>query len=402
MHAQSTLVRTFLMGAIMAFVVLIFMPIFGEDGKWNFVVPAAIVILLFSIPSIFLAQNWNTGPVKILGIILLWTLFIYIHRLYHPPGTEYAFTKFPYLILVSVVGAFAIPAAVLLVRGWTAFVITLTLIGVFFSLVSFFPSQTISNARYSVIGLNPVMLSKLAALPLITLIAYRSVSGRLKVVLWLAAFLAVAGCINSGSRSALLAVPIAYLVVLLFRVRVSELMKSSGTYVILGLIFVAYLSVANPELVERFTLESISIENNSDEGDRLFLYELSIDLIQRFPFGIGFGNFSTIFWLNAPHNIFLESLVELGFIGTIPLFLLAIYGFRSALYLTRSDNDFARYLAIFFFYNLLTVVTGGELTLASLLFYISIGLSAGYAGELAARPQARSVRPDKAPILSRA
>lgn len=368
-----------LAGLIFLFCVVIFLPIFEDNAKWNYVIPIALAISLFASPAVLSSSKWESYSLKILGLLLVWYIFLFFHRYLFPPGTEYAFNKLPLLAFISFIGAFAIPAAVENFRAWHLAAAALTAVGAVFTIISFFPSTELSNARYSTIGLNPALLAKLTAIPIIAALSFRNGPSPLRTLLFVLAILAVAGSINTGSRTPLVAVCIAYAAHLLVRFRFKEIIRSAGIYTVLGAVFLIYLGFGNPEVVERFSFEALSVANNSDEGDRVFLYQLAIEIIQANPMGIGLGNFSTIFWINAPHNIYLESISETGWIGIIPVILLTWIGVKSSIFLFKADDAFGTFIAIFFVYNLVTSIVGNELTLPSLMFYISIGLSGAYA-----------------------
>ena len=223
------------------------------------------------------------------------------------------------------------------------------------------------------------MLAKLTLLPLIAAICFTNETKGVRWLLFGLAAVSVIGCINTGSRTPLIAVCLAYGAYLVTRFRFHEIVKSAGIYVAFGTIFLIYLGFANPEVVERFSFEGLSVANNSDEGDRIYLYQIALEIIRSNPMGIGLGNFSTVFWINAPHNIYLESLAELGYLGTLPLLVLTWIGLKSAIFLFKLEENMAHFYAMFFMYNLVTAVVGNELTLPSLMFYLSIGLASGYA-----------------------
>lgn len=388
MGFNGAFTRSSLAVVIFLFCFLIFMPIFEDGAKWNYVVPLAAIIGLFASPVFWDLSKWRNYSLKIFLVLVGWYAFLFLHARYFPPITEYAVNKLPYLIFVSTVCAFLIPAAVENTRAWTATAIALFAVGLAFTIISFFPTTESSNARYSAIGLSPTMLAKLTVIPIIATIAFKKVMPRYRVLLYLAAILAVAGCINTGSRTPLIAVCIAYLFYLLIRLRASEMVKSAGLYVVFGAIFLIYLGFANPEVVERFSFEALSVAEQSDEGDRIFLFLLAIDLIRENFFGIGLGNFSAVFWLDAPHNIYLEATAETGWFGLIPVLALTWIGLKASIQLARLEDGFAQFISIFFFYKLITGLVGNELTLPSLMFYLSLGLSAVYAHALKTGMQA--------------
>lgn len=82
---------------------------------------------------------------------------------------------------------------------------------------------------------------------------------------------------------------------------------------------------------------------------RTLLWKAGVRMFEEHPiFGVGLGNFGYVYWTNyseylqqdpaarwyaraewVPHSIYIQSLSETGLVGTIPLFLLCVFCFRS-------------------------------------------------------------------------
>lgn len=81
--------------------------------------------------------------------------------------------------------------------------------------------------------------------------------------------------------------------------------------------------------------EEMKFNNDAPIKTRLEGYEESMEIIkQNLPFGSGFGGYKTQTqlsnYLNYPHNIFIETIVELGFPGILFLLILLILSIVSA------------------------------------------------------------------------
>lgn len=358
---------------IFAFLVVLHVPLVDIEMRQNLLLLFTGLLCAIAAPEVL---NFNkSSKIKKLAIILfVWLLFIYLHSIGYPPLTEYAQNKFQNLIFISTTTLLLIPFIVEKYKLWNWLIVILVTFAVVMAIVSFFPSQISQNARYSVIDLSPTMLGRIVVIPIIVFLFYVGHNTRTKVILAILSLIGLAACVNTGSRSPLLMVALAYFIFLALNARFSLILKSSLVLTVLGAIFMVYLNYANPEVASRFNLEDLSIAQHSDEGDRVYMWKLSLDLIASHWAGMGLGNFSAAFWLNAPHNIWLEAIVELGIIGSVPLFILSFIGLRDAVRLMKNQNSTGRFIGGFFMFAFLTSLIGNELTLTSIWFYMSLGL----------------------------
>ena len=137
--------------------------------------------------------------------------------------------------------------------------------------------------------------------------------------------------------------------------------------------FLIALYFMPPEIADRFALENLSIESNSDSGDRVFLWELAITGLRYSWTGYGLGNFSAVTFLAAPHNVILEMAYEVGVAITLlyaAIIFFPVLGLRKAV---RRDSRCADFFVLLYLTNLILALISGEVTLTSALFYISIG-----------------------------
>lgn len=166
----------------------------------------------------------------------------------------------------------------------------------------------------------------------------------------------------TGSRGAILAfLAIIGVSALLYKSYISKRLKENtfkSITIVLSIIIIG-LSVAfcsNSKTYNRF-YEIIKYHNSMAKnyvgGDRILLWESSMDMIKDYPLGIGLKNFNKVYndgnyispyarekWLESPHNIFLHICVETGLLGLILFAYLIVYQIKW-LYIHR-ENDLAR------------------------------------------------------------
>lgn len=357
------------------------LPLFELETRQEILLLNAAAIFGCAFPFFFDQKGWGKISTMIV-IVAFWILLIYLHSRGHPPITEYARSKFPYFLFMIVIGAIVIPFVIDKYNIWFEFIVALVVFAIIMSIVSFFPSLDSSNARYSVINLSPTMLGKIVVIPLLVFLFYSTDRNITKYILGAIALLGIVACVNTGSRTPLVAVLIVYLIKMILKPNIKIYTQSAFLIAFFFVAFIGYLGIADPQVAERFSPDAFSIEAQSGEGDRLYVWQLALQVIASNPEGLGFGNFSSVFWLNAPHNIWLEALVELGFWVSLPLFALTMIGLYSAFKLMRSQDKIGAFFSSLLFYNVITSLTGNELTLSALFFYISLSCCYLYSQKL--------------------
>jgi hypothetical protein len=238
-----------------------------------------------------------------------------------------------------------------------------------FALLAFTAGST-DNLRRSGIELNPTLHSKMLFFSTLLLIA-KSKSGLHSRKLILLTVLALAACVATGSRGAIVVVLLCLILDKLVALRVGELVNLLKYSTLILLAVPALLIFAPAEISSRFSLESLSDQNK--EGDRLFLFSFAIDLIAKNPFGIGMGNMSDYFWVAAPHNIFLEAVLDLGWIVALPYLILLVATFIRSIQFLRSGNFVLRFFSLWFVFMFFNSMIGGEMAFPSLMLYMSMG-----------------------------
>ena len=89
----------------------------------------------------------------------------------------------------------------------------------------------------------------------------------------------------------------------------------------------------------------IALNSLFDSSGRGVLWKASIDIIRKFPFGIGLNNYSRIahehnvYWSGYPHNCYLQLTAEMGFIGFFAFVWTYFVLFKNAIFQLRFMKD---------------------------------------------------------------
>jgi len=292
------------------------------------------------------------------------------HGTLYAPATEFAANKRTYFLFVWVSGCFIFPFALRHPLSLTLFIYGLIFLSFIYATFAFTNGET-DNIRQSALELNPVLHSKLLFFPVLYMIVNRKNTGNKRLLFMLGGFSLIA-CLFTGSRGAII---VAALCFIIYRLRYFSLLEILKIFVLLIIGFILLVTLLNympEELAGRYTLEYLMSQTN--EGDRIFLYQFAWDVYQNNPEGIGLGNMSALFWLSAPHNIFLESLMDLGWLYATPyIFVISASFYRAILHLHAPSVAY-RFVAIWFIFMFLNSMIGGEMSFPSLMLYISMGL----------------------------
>ena len=161
--------------------------------------------------------------------------------------------------------------------------------------------------------------------------------------------------------------PILFLILIIFmdyffiKLNIKKIIFAIAVIVV-GILAITYLTesdiIGKNRTVERFTVLGTNKDKSSQE--RLFLWKSAITYFQDNPLiGIGIGSFGNRLYNKEkkehPHNIFLESLVELGLVGFFLLlafmlmYLSAIYRLIKYHYSIFLDNKDVIYASLFLF-----------------------------------------------------
>ena len=242
-----------------------------------------------------------------------------------------------------------------------------------FCVFSFFDSSTKENIRYSAIDLSPTMMAKITIIPCIFVLTFMRKGFFYKAVFFIMFAASSWATIRTGSRGPVLCLILAYAVYLYLK----HGWKGVGRITIYGpaiaVCFLVALYFMPQEISDRFALEKLSIESNSDSGDRVFLWEVALTGLRYSWTGYGLGNFSAATFLTAPHNVVLEMAYEVGVVIAIlyaVIIFAPIFGLRKAVGVGSRCTDF---FVLLYLMNVPLALISGEVTLTSALFYIATG-----------------------------
>jgi O-antigen ligase len=146
------------------------------------------------------------------------------------------------------------------------------------------------------------------------------------------------GTYSAGSRgilSGVILICIVYMLIRFIKKDINILELTINSLVMLSVAGIIFLFPSTPQIINRYE-NSTSISDLKFHGDkqikeRFEAYKISLEQIKENPLrGIGFGGFKTFYktdlpiWMEYPHNIFLESQLELGIPGLL-LILFLLY-----------------------------------------------------------------------------
>ena len=330
------------------------------------------LILFFLVPlDLFYNKKMKISSVMLLVI----TIYIYIYSVLIPPLNEYGYDKINYIYVVVFL-VFSVTYISFRNRYTVlSFIYFLAIFSLFFCFLSIVLQVDENNLRKSSIGLNPTIMAKACSILAIFSTAQLLFKKKPKFYIWsivllLLSFFAI---FKTGSRGPLLS----YMLSLFFLYYLMNGLTRSLKIVLIIpffiLIFYFILGFLPEELSARYSLDAVSIEENSDEGDRIQLWGLAFTIISKNLMGIGSGNFLEYSFVAVPHNFFLEIAVEYGLLASILIFLIVIRAFINMLDSVQNNLSFINIFFSFMFLNqLVNALLGNELSIQSYIFYICI------------------------------
>lgn len=190
--------------------------------------------------------------------------------------------------------------------------------------------------RLSLLGSNPIQVSRLLSIGVAFLIILSQSKGyvlKISVVLLLLVFFTV--LLSTGTRGPLVSI---FIGVTLYIILIHDEYKNKTiNNIILSMMIVVVALLVLPESITNryfildykgeFGIEGDAIKRVNTVETRFTFWKMSlitwVSSIKNFIFGLGFGGFSSLFiWRDFrwyPHNIFFETIVELGVIGLVSL-----------------------------------------------------------------------------------
>ncbi|MGQ0693811.1 O-antigen ligase family protein [Acinetobacter baumannii] len=328
---------------------------------------SSLFLFFFFHKSFFEKQELKKSSI----LLLLICLFIYFHSFFYPAEYEYGVDKISYIFVVMFLIFNIIYISFYNLATVKGFVTAIAFFSILFCFLSLFLNVDENNLRKSSIGLNPTIMSKaclLLAIYATSKILVQNKSNIFYIILILFSFVAI---IKTGSRGAIFAYFFGLLVVYYFLHGFSKIFKILLILPVL-LVFVYYsIGFLPEEIAARYSLEAMSVEENSDEGDRVQLWIVALGIIGSNFWGIGSGNFLNYSFVAVPHNFFLELAVEYGIIAsTLVFFLLcyAVYNMKESVKKYYGFNNI--FFSFLFASQIFNALLGGELSIQSLLLYV--------------------------------
>lgn len=304
---------------------------------------------------------------KNIFFLLIFIFLSFIHVFSSSELTKYSFDKRLYFYFILFLVFFLASSSKFYDKDFNIIYFGLLGVGGIYFLLSmgFKPSE--ENMRVSELGLNPLILSRNIAL-----MGVLSLFLRKKKIAYFLFCLSLFGVILTGSRG-----PFFILILIMFFYFFNEkkYFLIFTSFIFLFFLFFSYEFILNllPEVFSgRFTEEAIENQLNSNsELSRGSLFGLAFQLWLENPFfGVGLGNYSYYAPVNAPHNIYLEVLSEMGLLY-FSLFLVFIITSLRAGYRQIKSNSNYKLKGLYFLYIffVLSMFADGELTIQSFLLY---------------------------------
>lgn len=378
-----------------AFAVLVslcvsYYPIEDTELKLNILIVLSIT-LSYTVFVNITDVLYNKRFLFLILVSVIFLISVYFHQIHNPPLTEYAETKLRNLVFSLLFFLLIVPSV--FVKGdRDKFLLYAVLIfSLMFCVFSFFDSSTKENIRYSAIDLSPTMMAKITIIPCIFVLTFLRKGFFSKAILFAMFALASWATIRTGSRGPILCLIVAYVYFLYLK----NGLKGFGKFAIYApfmlLTFFVALYFMPEEIADRFLPDNLSIESNSDSGDRVFLWEIALNGIRYSWSGYGLGNFSAITFLAAPHNVLLEMAYE---VGVAIALLYAVIIFSPFIGLSKAvvrNSQYTDFFVLLYLTNLILALISGEVTLTSALLYISTGYLWGLGRGVSPRPARREL-----------
>ncbi len=231
------------------------------------------------------------------------------------------------------------------------------------AIITFFSSPTAyQEARVSFNNNNPIWMARvlgLAAIGSVHLLVSRKYNPLLLITI---IFISLYAIVATGSRGPLIAVMAVVIAAAFFSPYRRKLVSivTLGFFFVTAFIFVKYLGFFSGARGLSF-----SSEDTGTVSIRQEIYEYTLNLIFQNPAGIGIGQFYYL-WQPYPHNIFLEFIVEWGWLsGGFMSYLIIFTGYK--LFTMRKT-----YLFIFlvYIYELVNALFSGDITSPRFLYAV--------------------------------
>lgn len=340
---------------------------------------------LFANPTI---EKRAINPIIIFTVLAL----IIIASLLYTPGTEYATSKsllFVTLTAWSFFGVFILirdlDSLSLFIKG----ILFYSVISVGYTVFDYFNSGlTTGYGRFGINDSNILGLARISgfgAIILLVLYLYNNIKIKKKIIPLILFIISVTALMITGSRMPLASFLFSIIVLFVlsfkfkrfnFNIDIKISKKLLSLIISVPVILILVMPFINSGIfytsITRF-LRMFSTEGSIDAA-RSNLYSFGFSLWEDSPiFGKGIGSFPIYFWgvdrRDYPHNIFIEALSELGFIGFAIIFILIVI---SIIHIFKGYveglNNYQLAVVLGFIYFLLNANTTGDFNDNRILF----------------------------------
>lgn len=344
------------------------------ESNIKIIIYSLILLLVLFILTLKLSHYLLIGSInKTFVLILIYVCMVFLYSRIYPAEYEYGLDKVYYIYGILLLTLFTVIVVFKNKKSLESFVFFLFLSSLFYCFLSIFLGVDESNIRKSSIGLNPNLMAKMSIISAIFVLARIMLYYKRTFIYYIIVFISIFAVFKTGSRGPLLAFILSFVVLYSLRSGPIKSFRLIFILPILGFLLYSLIQTLPETISQRFSLEAISVSNNSDEGDRIQLWQTAFEVISNNIFGIGSGNFLNHSFIAVPHNIVLEIGVEYGLIPMFVFSILLILSLIKACVSIGKDNSLLNnFIFLLFITQIVNSMLGGDLSIQSYLLYICI------------------------------
>ncbi|MBW6516383.1 MAG: O-antigen ligase family protein [Candidatus Cloacimonetes bacterium] len=344
-----------------------------------------VIVLLLIFYANVIGFQIRLPSLKMDKYVLIMILYLAISVFFITPDRDFGSEKLRNFITNVIL--FYIP--ILLVKlgsDFNAVVKGIVIFGAFFTgfcLLSLFGLETFFggdiHGRFSTLGLNSIWVARHLTFSILANLYFIKIYleqpekniGKISILIFL---VLLQGFLTflTGSRGPLLSiiVAIAFIVLISIRLRFFYIIVIALVSIILVLAFIQFMpSHIADRLLSRDPKSQITVQL------RLAANLQALELFwQNKIAGAGLGSFRGVSFLRFPHNVFTETLAELGLIGFSIFMLILLAGVNYLIKMSKKIDRSILYLIIAFFITAVVNINFGELIGGTYYLYFSLGL----------------------------
>lgn len=230
---------------------------------------------------------------------------------------------------------------------------------IFVLLNLFWANESSSGTSRLVLGdMNPIWNARLIGIcllySLIEIMFFKKRSFKILILALISAYT----IFKTGSRGPIVGIVISLaFIYIFFSLNSFKKILNNLGFIIFSIISYTYL-ILYTNILDNLDLLDLS-------SGRVELYRIAIKLFIKHPLGSGLGGFGNVIridGLSYPHNIFLESLAETGFVFTILLFSIILLSTKRAIYITKNNPSNLIFIFAILIYSIVNAMFSGDLT----------------------------------------